>query len=102
MKSVINSFGNEWIRFDQDKYLSSSEREEQFLRYFNTPHFEKLRNLNSIKVIDVGAGSGRWSKEIFNHLNISEITLVEPSQSFNQLKKVFNKFNNVNFIKKFN
>ena len=99
MKSVIHSFGDEWIRFDQDKYLSSSERKSQFLRYFNTPHFDNLKSLKSIKAIDIGAGSGRWSKEIFNHLKISQLTLVEPSESFNQLKKVFKKNNKVNYIK---
>ena len=99
MKSVIKSFGDEWIRFDQDKFLSLAERESQFLRYFNTPHFDKLKSLDSIKAIDIGAGSGRWSQEIFNHLNIEELTLVEPSDSYNQLKKIFNKKDNVKFIK---
>ena len=99
MKSVIHSFGDEWNRFDQNKYLTSSERKSQFLRYFNTPHFKKLKSLKAIKAIDVGAGSGRWSEEIFNYLNIKELTLVEPSECFNQLKRIFNKKNNVKYIK---
>tara|TARA_Y100000991_G_scaffold190536_1_gene156991 strand:- start:24 stop:854 length:831 start_codon:yes stop_codon:yes gene_type:complete len=99
MKSVINSFGDEWIRFDQDKFLSNSERKSQFLRYFNTPHFEKLKSFESIKAIDVGAGSGRWSKEIFNHLRISRLTLIEPSESFMQLKNIFYKNNKVKLIR---
>ena len=99
MKSVIKSFGDEWIRFDQNKYLCLTERKSQFLRYFNTPHFEKLKSLESIKAIDIGAGSGRWSKEIFNHFKIKELTLVEPSESYYQLIKIFNRKNNVKFIK---
>ena len=99
MKDVIYSFGEEWTRFDQNRFLPLSERRSQFLRYFNTYHFSELKKLNSIKAIDVGAGSGRWSQEIFNHLNISEITIVEPSISFKLLKKIFSKNRQVNLIK---
>lgn len=98
MKAVINSFGEEWNRFDQERFLPSDERRSQFLRYFNTPHFKILKSLKKVNAIDIGAGSGRWSSEIIHHLEIERLTLVEPSSAFKLLKKIFSNNNKVSLI----
>ena len=100
MKEVIDSFGEEWTLFDQEIYLPKSERKNQFLRYFNTDHFQELKKIKNLRVIDIGAGSGRWSREIFNHLDIGEITLIEPSKAFKSLVKIFKQQKNVELINK--
>ena len=97
-QKVIEDFGNEWQSFDQSS-LSRSELAGQFKRYFNTEHFAQLKREQVLKIIDFGAGSGRWTSLILEEFPESLITAVEPSEAVNVLHKRFSKMENVTIEK---
>lgn len=70
----MDGFGEEWSRFDQSA-LSSDELQELGERYFSLVPIESLDA--SMKVMDVGCGSGRWAKLVAPH--VREVHLVDPS-----------------------
>ena len=91
MKSVINSFGEEWNRFDQENFLPLDERKSQFLRYFNTSHFKKLKSQES-RLGFTEAVSGTFFRkgkqnQWKNVLNAQQINKLE-----NKFRDFMNKF----------
>lgn len=58
---VVEGFGDEWSRFDQDG-LSESDRKRAFDAYFSIFPWNELPE-DSVG-IDVGCGSGRWAKMV--------------------------------------
>ena len=87
-QKVIEDFGNEWQLFDQSS-VSQEELLSQFNRYFNTEHFSEIKDRTNLKIIDFGAGSGRWTSIMLDHFPESSITAVEPSDAVNVLHKRF-------------
>ena len=49
-KKVIEDFGDEWTRFDQNR-LSEIELYGQYDRYFKSKNFEELKKKESLVVI---------------------------------------------------
>lgn len=58
-KQVVESFGDEWSRFDQSE-LTEAELASMFDNYFNIFPWEKLAP--DAVGFDLGCGSGRWAK----------------------------------------
>lgn len=58
-RAVVDSFGDEWTRFDQSA-LSRDELLDQFDGYFNVFPWERLGP--DAEGMDVGCGSGRWAR----------------------------------------
>ena len=91
---LIKDFGDEWYRFDQSN-LDKKELELLFNIYFSIFPKDTLNKKNV--GIDIGGGSGRWTKCLINKVN--HIFFVEPSaKAINVAKKNLNNFNNVTFL----
>ena len=95
-KKVINDFGKEWTKFDNE-HLSDKELRKIFNDYFSI--FPK-RLLKKNKIgIDLGAGTGRWAK--FVAPKVKKLFLLEPSlEAVTVSKKKLANFKNIFFINK--
>ena len=74
--ATVRGFGAEWSRFDQSE-LSDRERREVGRRYFSLLPLESLKP--SMKVMDVGCGSGRWAALIAQR--VAELHCVDPAEA---------------------
>jgi SAM-dependent methyltransferase len=73
-RRTVSSFGEEWNRFDS---FSDTELEESGRQYFDGID-ELMLNQDSL-VMDVGCGSGRWSRYISDRAGFIEA--VDPSEA---------------------
>jgi ubiquinone/menaquinone biosynthesis C-methylase UbiE len=73
-KETVESFGEEWIKFSRH---NQSDIEVAGSQYFDIVTDEML-NHNSI-VLDVGCGTGRWSKYIAH--KVKHIEAIDPSRA---------------------
>jgi ubiquinone/menaquinone biosynthesis C-methylase UbiE len=73
---TVQGFGDEWSRFDQS-VLSDRELREIGQRYFSLLPLESLTC--SMKVMDVGCGSGRWATLVAPW--VAELHCVDPAES---------------------
>lgn len=90
---VIESFGNEWTRFDQSK-LSNYEINKIFKDYFKIFPFNIISK-NSVG-FDMGCGTGRWAKLMAKR--VKYLNCIEPSKAILIAKKKLRLYNNINFI----
>lgn len=74
-KQVVESFGDEWKKFNHHHFDSSSLK-DSFNQYFDIFPLDSL-NVES-EGFDMGCGSGRWSKFIAPH--VGKLNLIDPSQ----------------------
>ena len=91
---TIDSFGEEWIRYDQ-KNLSKNELNNIFNDYFDIFPKEIL-NKESVG-FDMGCGSGRWAKLISP--KVKTLYCIEPSNAIEVAKENISS-NNTIFIRK--
>ena len=92
-KKTVNSFSNEWNKFQQDK-LSDEELLILVKNYF---HLFPLDNLKkNYEVFDMGCGTGRWAKFVAPKVN--KLNCIDPSLSIKVAKKNLKDFDNINFI----
>lgn len=86
--NTVNSFGDEWSRFD-----NFSEYE---LKTFGDDYFDivtdKMINASS-SVLDVGCGSGRWTKYLTKR--VGKIEAIDPSEAVFTASKMLQKDENV-------
>ena len=75
-RETVEGFGDEWSRFDQSE-LSADELRDVGGRYFSLLPMGTLTS--TMKVMDVGCGSGRWATLVAPH--VGELHLVDPSAS---------------------
>ncbi len=80
---TIEDFGDEWIRFNQQK-VPISELNDQFNSYFVNFPWEKI-NKNSVG-FDAGSGSGRWAYFVSSKVKI--LHCIEPSNAIEKSKKL--------------
>jgi SAM-dependent methyltransferase len=73
-KKTVTSFGEEWTKFDS---FSESEIQRTGDMYFDIIDFTKI-NSNAV-VMDVGCGTGRWTKYIAPKVKFVEA--VDPSEA---------------------
>lgn len=72
---TVDSFGNEWARFDQSS-APEHELEEIFESYFHIFPWDLLPE--NPEGFDMGCGSGRWAK--FVSLRVSRLNCIDPSE----------------------
>ena len=90
---VINSFGEEWKRFDQSN-LNNLELKKIFKDYFNIFPWKFLKK-KSVG-FDMGCGSGRWAKVVAPRVGF--LNCIEPSSAIKVAKKNLVQNKNVKFI----
>jgi len=92
-KKTVNSFSNEWNKFQQDK-LSDDELLILVKNYFYLFPLDNLKK--NYEVFDMGCGTGRWAKFVAPKVN--KLNCIDPSLSIKVAKKNLKNFNNINFI----
>lgn len=75
-QNTINSFGEEWARFDQS-VLDEAEWSAMFNTYFSIFPFESLPE--NAEGFDMGCGSGRWAKGVAPR--VGRLTCIDPAES---------------------
>jgi len=73
-EKTVESFGDEWVRFDQSK-LSRIELEKAFNEYFAVFPWERLPP--DPEGFDMGCGSGRWAS--FVAPRVGRLHCIDPS-----------------------
>ena len=91
--STVESFGNEWKRFNQAK-VSNDELEKNFNDYFEIFPWDAIGK-NSVG-FDMGCGSGRWAK--FIAPKVKHLNCIDPSESITVAKENLKRYTNVVFI----
>ena len=90
---TIQSFGDEWTRFNQ-KNIENSELKKIFNSYFKIFPWHKIKKTS--EGFDAGCGSGRWAKFVAPRVKV--LNCIEPSKAITVAKKNLSNFNNINFI----
>ena len=87
-KKTVQSFGEEWQKFSS---FSEAEIKNIGDEYFDIVD-ESILNSNSI-VLDMGCGSGRWSKYLAP--NVKFIEAIDPSDAIFSATKLLSNVNNI-------
>ena len=82
-KKTVESFGEEWARFDQSG-MKDKEGYKIFKNYFSLFPFNQL-STNS-EGFDMGCGSGRWAKFIAPKIGL--LHCIDPSTAIDVAKKI--------------
>lgn len=89
---TVNSFGDEWSRFDQSA-LSEEEAGKIFDEYFAVFPWEKLPR--DATGFDMGCGSGRWAKLMAPR--VGHLHCIDPSSALEVAKTALATASNVSF-----
>lgn len=92
-KSKVDSFGDEWRRFNQ-KTLSDREDRKIFDRYFAV--FPRNELPSDASTFDMGCGTGRWTKFVLT--KVGKLFCIDPSAAIYVAKENLIDFKNVKFI----
>ena len=93
-KETVNSFGDEWGRFNQSN-LPIKEANEIFDKYFSIFPWQSMPE--NAEGFDLGCGSGRWAKIVAP--KVSLLNCIDPSSALEVAKKNLNELNNLIFLK---
>ncbi|HYG37767.1 MAG TPA: class I SAM-dependent methyltransferase [Cytophagales bacterium] len=88
---VVNSFGNEWSRFNN---FEDKEIDQIGDQYFDIA--KNILNKNTL-VLDVGCGTGRWSKYLSG--KVKSIEAIDPSEAVFAASKLLENVPNVRISK---
>jgi SAM-dependent methyltransferase len=92
-KKTVDSFGDEWGRFDQGG-LISAEANKIFDNYFSIFPWDKLPK--TAVGFDMGCGSGRWAKLLAPR--VSHLICIDPSTyALDIAKETLKELDNVSF-----
>ena len=92
-KSTVDSFGDEWARFDQSR-LDPSEAYRRFQEYFEVFPWHLISS-DAIG-FDMGCGSGRWSSFLAPHVGL--LHCIDPSkEALDVARSNLRSFSNVEF-----
>lgn len=91
-KTTVDSFGDEWERFDQTE-LSKEEVNKIFDEYFAVFPWEILPANPS--GFDMGCGSGRWAKIMATR--VGHLHCIDPSSALDVAKRTMKELSNVSF-----
>jgi len=94
-KATVESFGDEWGRFDQS-HLPFDEAQRIFNQYFKIFPFESLPE--NASGFDLGCGSGRWAKFICD--KVGHLHCIDPSNAIEIAKVSLSDKRNITFHKK--
>ena len=89
---TVNSFGDEWVRFDQTA-LSEDEAGRMFDEYFAVFPWETLPK--DASGFDMGCGSGRWAKLMAPR--VGHLHCIDPSSALEVSKIALSTAKNVSF-----
>tara|TARA_X000000950_G_scaffold136419_1_gene169596 strand:- start:1352 stop:2182 length:831 start_codon:yes stop_codon:yes gene_type:complete len=92
--TVVNEFGKEWQTYRQDK-MFGKEQNKIFNNYFNIFPWDQISE-NSCG-IDIGCGSGRWTKVIAP--KVKHMHCIEPSDAIEIAKQNLDENKNISFYK---
>ena len=81
-KKTVESFGDEWIYFDQSQ-MNNKDAHKIFRNYFSIFPLKKLSKLS--EGFDMGCGSGRWAKFIAPKVRV--LHCIDPSRAIQVAKK---------------
>ena len=93
-KSTVDSFGDEWGRFDQSG-LKPDEAQKIFDQYFSIFPWDSI-NPDAIG-FDLGCGSGRWAKIMAKR--VGHLHCIDPSDAIEIAKQSLASFSNTSFHK---
>ena len=94
-RATVDSFGDEWGRFNQAD-LSSKEAQEIFDQYFSIFPWESLPK--NAEGFDLGCGSGRWAKIMIK--KVGHLHCIDPSNAIEIARESLLGFSNASFYKK--
>lgn len=94
-KKTVESFGDEWVYFDQSG-MTEKESYEIFKKYFSIFPWNKISKFSV--GFDMGCGSGRWAKFVAPKVKL--LHCLEPSIAINVARKKLKKFKNIKLHKK--
>lgn len=89
-EKTVASFGSEWLKFDA---FTAEEIKNAGDQYFDIVD-AKMLNKESV-VLDLGCGSGRWTKYMANQAGFIEA--VDPSEAVFRAASIYNSLENVRF-----
>ena len=92
--NTVDSFGDEWIRFDQTA-LPEKEARKIFDEYFAVFPWDQLP-LNATG-FDMGCGSGRWARLVAPR--VGHLHCIDPSSALIVAKRALSSSTNVSFHK---
>lgn len=90
--ATVQSFGDEWSRFDQ-KTLSDEEASKIFNDYFDIFPWSRLPE--KATGFDMGCGSGRWAKLVA--YRVGHLHCIDPSRALDVARKNLSDVPNVSF-----
>lgn len=93
-EATVESFGEEWSRFDQSK-LTSEEAKRIFDEYFGVFPWSKLSR-DSVG-FDMGCGTGRWAKLMAP--KVGYLHCIEPSSALEVAKMNLSHLSNVSYYR---
>jgi len=91
-RNTVNSFGDEWSRFDQAD-LSREEIRERFDEYFSIFPWSSLPE--KPEGFDMGCGSGRWARLVAPQ--VGTLHCIDPSSAISVAQDNLKEFDNVKF-----
>ena len=91
-EETVNSFGDEWSRFDQSE-LPESEASKRFDEYFAVFPWDTLP-VNATG-FDMGCGTGRWAKLVAPR--VGHLHCIDPSSALDVAKSALSSATNVSF-----
>jgi SAM-dependent methyltransferase len=89
---TVNSFGDEWSRFDQSG-MTESEAKKAFDEYFLVFPWQVIPS--NAEGFDMGCGSGRWAK--FVAPLVGKLHCVDPSKAIDVARKNLSEYSNIIF-----
>lgn len=90
--ATVNSFGDEWSRFDQSA-LSTEEAQKIFNEYFAVFPWDRLPS--GAAGFDMGCGSGRWARIMA--AKVGHLHCIDPSSALDVAKRALRDQSNVTF-----
>lgn len=91
-KKTVQSFGDEWSRFDQSD-MTPDESEKVFKEYFSIFPWSNLTSES--EGFDMGCGSGRWAS--FVAPKVKKLNCIDPSDAIIVAEKTLSGFSNIKF-----
>ena len=91
-KQTVNSFGDEWTRFDQSG-ISNDEAIKRFNEYFAVFPWDALTD--DSEGFDMGCGSGRWARLVAP--KVGKLHCIDPSNSIEIARANLSEHINVSF-----
>jgi SAM-dependent methyltransferase len=91
-QATVNSFGDEWSRFDQSG-MTESEARKVFAEYFAIFPWDRLPV--GAEGFDMGCGSGRWARFVAPRVGL--LHCIDPSTALDVARQALSELGNIRF-----